>query len=128
MTRTRTAARTEFLTDVLITAVEGGINYWAQVSDYDPDAGTVTVWELDGNDDGSDRPFVVTLDTIAKGIGVLKRDGKLPPEEQRFPGVRQGYWLQFWLADRTNSEDGDYDAGIADAVLQAGIFDDLIYG
>ena len=31
---TRTKERSEFLTDVLVTAVEGGIGYWAEAKDY----------------------------------------------------------------------------------------------
>lgn len=37
--------------DIIITAVEGGIGYWADVIDYSPSAGTVTVLEL--NESGS---------------------------------------------------------------------------
>lgn len=122
----RSPKRTEFLKDVLITAVEGGINYWAQVSNYDPDAGTVTVWESeeairDGGDIYPDTysPHRVTIDTIAHGIAVLL--------EQRKGHDPKNYWHQFVIANRTNSEDGDYDAGIADDILQAGIFGSVVY-
>lgn len=120
----RTDKRTEFLSDVLVTAVEGGINYWASVSEYDPDAGTVRVheWHPDTGEteDGYAKEGVlVTLDDIARGIGVLRRDDKLP---------LTGYWHDFWKADRTNGEDGDYDAGHADCVVQAAIFGEVVYG
>lgn len=37
----------EELNDILITAVEGGINYWAFVADYRPNNGMVSVAEDD---------------------------------------------------------------------------------
>lgn len=39
----------EFLKDVLITALEGGIGYWSACSEYKPDAGYAVIHEL--NDD-----------------------------------------------------------------------------
>lgn len=121
----RTPEREQFLKDVLITAVEGGINYWAAVSEYEPEKGTVTVWE-DVDDDGTfGKAHLVTIDTIAHGIQVLttgENAGKA------FCMGSAEYWKQFLLANRTNSEDGDYDADIADNVLQAGLFDSIVYG
>lgn len=127
----KTPERIQFLSDVLITAVEGGINYWTQVSGYDPDNGDpelrgVTVWpDLDDFEDGQLQTNVpgggirVTLETLAKGIGILDRDTE---------HYHHGYWMQFWLANRTNGDDGDYDAGIADCILQAGVFGEVVYG
>jgi hypothetical protein len=125
----RSPERIQFLKDVLITAVEGGINYWGAVADYDPDAGTVTVYEMEEGkwDDATGYveypndyiPSRVTIDTIAKGIGILL--------EQRKDHDPKSYWHQFVIANRTNSEDGDYDAGQADDILQAGLFGSVVY-
>lgn len=120
-TRQRSEARTEFLTYVLVTAVEGGINYWASVSGYHPEDADPSRIGVTVHDELSDDAYRVTLDTIAKGISVLK-------DKDKFPFAHRGYWLQFWLADRTNGDDGDYDAGIADCILQAGLFGEVVYG
>lgn len=113
----RTPERAQFLRDVLTTAVEGGINYWAQVGDYAPDEGTVTVYESEEDD----KPHAVTIETIAKGIGVAREKGLASLSGP-------DYVAQFWLADRTNSERGDYDADIADSILQLGLFGQITYG
>lgn len=122
---TRTEAREQFLKDILITAVEGGINYWSAVSDYDPDNGTVKVHEFEpdtGETDGNGyavEGMVVDLDVIAKGIGVLDKKGE---------NWKSGYWAEFWRANRTNGEQGDYDAGTADCIVQAALFGEVVYG
>lgn len=121
----RSEAREQFLKDVLITAVEGGINYWSAVSDYDPDAGTVKVHEYEPDEGETDQwgyaevGVTVDLDSIAKGIGVLNGKGE---------AWRTGYWAEFWRANRTNGEDGDYDAEIADVIVQTALFGEVVYG
>jgi hypothetical protein len=124
----RTPEREQFLKDVLITAVEGGINYWSAVSEYDPDNGTVRVHEYHPDTGETENGYakegvLVTLDTIAKGIGVIERDSV----RFRFAHVG-GYWGEFWKANRTNGENGDYDAGIADCIVQAALFGEVVYG
>lgn len=129
----RSPEREQFLANILTTAVEGGINYWAAVSEYRHEyckppvtiaETSVKVHEFEPEEGETDENgyaeegVLVTIDTIAKGIGVLAKS----------TGYHAGYWKEFWLANRTNSEDGDYDAGIADSILQAGIFGEVIYG
>ena len=125
----RTEKRVEFLTDVLITAVEGGINYWALVADYvpegEPEKRGVTLWETEDDPEGNGEGVRVTLDTIASGIAKIRanKEGKFD-----FAHAHNSYWVQFWVANRTNGDDGDYDAGIADCILQAGLFGEVVYG
>lgn len=126
---TRTAERAQFLTDILTTAVEGGINYWATIVTYKwvdlpPAQYHVDLYETEEaeeieNDDDI-KVFHVDIDVIAKGIGIL-----LETRKDRGP---EDYWAQFKLANRTNSEDGDYDADVADCILQAGLFGEVVYG
>lgn len=127
MSRPRTDKRKEFLTDILTTAVEGGINYWARVVKYkwDPDGGTalgeayVDIYETEEAYDKKPEDIEihhVDIDVIAKGIGVLRaKHAHYPPKA-------------FWEANSSNGEEGDYDAGDADAILQAGIFGEVVYG
>lgn len=130
----RTAEREEFLSDVLSTAIEGGINDWAYVTEYkwegmdnrDHYAKIVDgEWNADGDPD-SEPEFpesVINIDLIAKGIGVIKGFDYQP----NYFGDGGAYWRQFLLADRTNGEDGDYDAIVADWIVQAGLFGEIRY-
>lgn len=136
----RSAERAEFLADILTTAVEGGINDWAAVSKYkwqdldhadyfaivhevDPDEG------IEENDNGyAIRGLRLDIDVIAKGIGVIKSWKKEKDFEPNYFGDGGAYWREFLLADRTNGEDGDYDAIVADWIVQAGLFGEIVYG
>jgi hypothetical protein len=93
------------LQGLLITAVEGGIGYWAQVRAYRPDAGTVEV--RDAEEQGA-RWRRVTVQTLLRGLDVCAKE---------YPRI-----TATWLQDRIG------DAGIADSILQAGLFGDLVYG
>lgn len=133
MTR-RSDKRAEFLASVMTTAIEGGISYWAEVGNYrwgfsdlgksdgsklveDEQAfANATVW--DGEDDEA-KPVEVDIETIAKGIRLVS-DGKVSISNDRRANVM--------LANRTNGDDGDIDADIADCILQAGMFGEVVYG
>lgn len=114
----RSEARTEYLKDFLLTAMQG-CDYWCDVTDYDYDAGTGTLV------DDEDVEHSFSLDTIAHGIQVLTTGENA---KRSFTMSGADYWKQFKLSNRTNGEDGDYDADIADNVLQAGLFGKVIYG
>lgn len=122
---TKSDKRLEFLTDVLTTAIEGGINYWGGVSEYkwDVPLGTAYAVVHENEDSGEgvipEDGYRVDLDVIARGIGVLLEQYKDRP--------KTSYWWQFVKANRTNGEDGDYDADVADQILQAGIYKSVIF-
>lgn len=126
----RSDARTEFLSDVMTTAVEGGINHWASVSEYRWDrdkhaADAIGVTIHDDSDEGDDfESKRITLDDIASAIAKIRAN-----KDDAFAFAHSGgYWVQFWLADRTNGEDGDYDAGIADTIVQVAVHGEVVYG
>lgn len=112
--------RKEFLADVLTTAVEGGINYWAMVSNYNYDTPAetrVTVHELD--DDGNPSGYVdITITEIARAIqSVLITDTSLPSHVRST--IRE-----------TNAENdaGDIDAELADVIMQFAVLGRITYG
>jgi hypothetical protein len=129
----RSDERANFLANTLSTACEGGISYWASVGDYDwgfPDMGhsdgrpwlageqayvTAKVWEDDSEDV---TPFDVDLETIAKGWGLFMDK----------TWERDYFQTDAKLANRTNGEDGDVDAEVADVVLQLALFGEVVYG
>jgi hypothetical protein len=128
--RPRSAERTEFLSGVLSTALEGGVGYWSvadaieRVGDYpngDWEYASVTLTENgDGDNWCSQRDeecqgHQVDLDTIARGIaGLLGRDPR--------------YRHHKLLAEANRENDAcDIDSDIADDIVQYGIFGSLVY-
>lgn len=107
----RNDKREEFLDDVLTTAVEGGVQYWCMVRQGEGDA-----YLLIDHEDG--QRHKVNIETIARGWGLYKGES--------ISG--QDYGKQAMLANQTNGEDGDYDADVADIVLQLGLFGKVVYG
>lgn len=118
----RTPQRLQFLQDVLTTAIEGGVNYWATVTEYRWEHLPVgDAFAVLFDTEGDNEKHRVDVDVVAKGIGVLTgaRTG------DRWKGT---YWQQFVAANRTNGDQGDYDADIADQIVQAGLFGEVVYG
>ena len=110
----RTVERVEFLVDVLITAIEGGIGYWAGILAYDPDKGTATIRE-----DETNKTYDLTIETIAKGIGRVKAKGFVVADS-----------ILSWIKedDRENGGAGTIDAIAADVIVQAALFGEIVYG
>lgn len=120
MTRKRSPEREQFLNDLLVTAIEGGIDYWAWIIDAEQThdkQGRVTGYKsatIREKEDG-DQTYTITIDTMSTGINrLLKRCG---------PGVA----TQLREANRTNGEAGDFDALDADQIVQHAIFDKSVY-
>lgn len=134
MSRQRSAERTEFLSDIIITAVEGGIGHWSVCSQYqvaeegelhgivgkvevaDPST-RATIWESEEYNDAPDD-LHITLDLIAHGIQKVKNP--LFSINSRLAAmIRQ--------ADSENDA-GMIDAEAADVIVQAGLFGKIVYG
>ncbi|QFG04564.1 hypothetical protein SEA_JEEVES_89 [Mycobacterium phage Jeeves] len=145
----RSEDRKQFLFDVFVTALEGGIGYWSAASKYhiwlDAEAGKedidgfFAVIEIQDDDtDPDEEPTEYRIDAavIARGIGLFEKYalGKIDglgneiPEHAQNPVGEGHYWRQFLLANRTNGEDGDYDADVADIIVQFGVFGEAVYG
>lgn len=92
-------------TDMLITAVEGGINYWASVEDYSPEGhkrfATVTPFDDEGT-------FTVTAGDMRAAV---KRVLELYPNSVAARDIRND----------------DIDAGAADLIFQVACFGRGIY-
>ena len=139
-TRERKPERIEFLADVIITAAEGGIGYWSQVSVYkwwDPDleGGTaehtegqqnaymVVHEQADGDQDDDLDPELkvafIGVDDIARALGILRKG----PVE----GISDEARRLISGADRENDA-GSLDAGDADSIVQVAMFGKVVYG
>jgi hypothetical protein len=143
--RQRSEERKAFLHGVFTTALEGGIGYWSAATAYRWSKPTgrhgSSVEDLDGfyavirsndEEDGwgvkgieDNAELRIDADVIARGLSLMRKrhsDGKL--------GSISGhdYHKQWIAADRTNGDDGDYDADMADQVVQLGLFGEVVFG
>lgn len=107
----------DLLMGALTTAVEGGINYWAMVSNVtrDEEDWVTSVVVRDAEDE--DEPaYTVTLETIAVGIGRIL-NGDLVNDT-----------IYGYILDAVRGDDGGcIDADAADCIVQVGIFGKLTY-
>ena len=121
--------REQFLSDVLTTAVEGGINYWAAVSKYhftdvngNDVPATVTVHEMDDELGGYKEPGVpITTKEIGRAISRIM-DTK---DEIKYLGNHQRG--EIFTASMDNDA-GDIDADLADTVMQIAVLGEVVYG
>ncbi len=115
--------RRQWLQDVFVTALEGGIGYWSECEEYH--------WDVD-LDDPTDGFFAVVYDIEDENARYVITEGTidLGLERLREGKVGLGAYLlgPLMVADLTNGQEGDIDADGADAVVQAGLFGELVYG
>lgn len=107
----------QLASDVIITAVEGGIGYWAYVRDYkwdldDAGATRVDVREMDNRDSDWE---VVTVERMAETLEALK-----PSDSRRL--------FLAWAHAKCGEDEFDYDADDADVAMQICVLKEVIYG
>jgi hypothetical protein len=105
--------------DIITTAIEGGLNYWAGVTAYrweDQPAEVGTVAMIVDNEDEAHPEFVVDREVVRKGWALLYT----------------AEWLHLFnhYGEINLFEDGeiDVDANGADNIVQLGVFGTVIYG
>jgi hypothetical protein len=152
----RSDARQDFLHDVFVIGLEGGIGYWSVATRYRcksvskfqavllPNGETTTeagvpawgVW--DDTDPLETAPLAVDADVIARGLGLYRMwaageidymGNPIAPEDRAGVNRRSSeVFKQVLLADRTNYREGDLDAGDADTIIQFGVFGKAVFG
>ena len=132
---TTRADRAQFLTDILTTAVEGGITYWAAVTEYrwwSPtldggtaahDDGIATGYATITDAEGEGRCYRVTTDTIAAALRTINAGplGGLDEKTRRLIVAN----------DHANGDAEHFDvidADSADVIVQVACFGDVVYG
>lgn len=137
MPATRSAERTEFLTDVFTTAMEGGVSYWASVLEYrhneSPRAVLVRTEELVLDDEtmswvpGPDaEELIVDLEVVARGINrIANGEIEYLPEAHRALIAAASRENDMMPAD---GQHGDIDAGVAEHIVQAALFGAIVHG
>lgn len=114
------SSREQFLDDVVTTALEGGIGYWSVCSAYEwdgvPARAQIQEMDYDGEPDG---PLMeVDRALIRKGIKEILAG------ESNVNATTVAYVQE---ANKYNDA-GDVDADVADAIVQVGLFGNLVYG
>lgn len=100
--------------DILTTAREGGIDYWADTRHTKRNAqGDVISFDVVDNEDYEAEWAMVDSDTIVKGITLLLNGNK-----EHHTALR---------CELLKGEDGDYDADDADVIVQYGLFGELVF-
>lgn len=133
----------EFTHDVFVTACEGGINYWADVSNYyhkdSPHVdfhGWSAVLRVD-DEDGNNSFSIYTLNqqTIEAGIHRLIHHFKTSqPESYSHPLIQSmvdEVGFELYKADKTDDYERPssmHDIEWADIIVQYGLFGELVYG
>lgn len=119
----RSPAREQFLSDVLVTAIEhagygfpGIVEYKPEPDDKPADSYAV----IHNRYEESSETWKVDIDTIAKGFGVIRKTYRGQPDTA-------GWLRDVILADRTNGDDGDIDVVGALLVLECAIFGKATY-
>ena len=137
-------SETDIRHDVFVTAIEGGIQYWAQVVEYkhsieDWYANVIDLGSLDANDQevalAENDWHRVDRDVITEGMKVLAGETDLYREEHRIHPRSEHAKLSFALATVVATGFtmfGDFedmlDASTADIIVQAGVLGEAIYG
>lgn len=109
------------LSDVLCTAFEGGINYWCNAVKVKDKTSSYMCFEVTERYDNSlDEAFLGVLNnlTIRRGVRLIL-DGTVKVSPTILGDLRK--------AVRENYA-GYVDSEVADCIVQAGLFDELVYG
>ena len=123
--------RERFYIDILITAVEGGVNYWATVNGYrwsDGNGKQIANTRAVLIEDTEGEPkHVLNLATIAKGMSLLHKGGGFSKNKKV---ETPEWWVKKWRTAYRDCATGDwdFDACDADVVVQAGLFGEVVYG
>lgn len=114
-TSVRSAAHDQNLRDIMTTAIEGGINYWAKTRDILRDPKTLEVLAFDCRDaeDHNAEWRTVTFDSLDAAIAKII-DGNMSEAKQLL-----GYKHEDWSGA---------DASAADVAVQVAAFDGVLFG
>jgi hypothetical protein len=133
---TKMSKRAIFLSDIIVTALEGGIGYWSQCSKYDhgyngegldeegrtPAVAVVHEMEDEGWGRYSKEALTIDNKLVAKAFKAIMSKDEIAHASE---GWRKRMTKAYWDVD-----DGvcDIDSGDADCIVQIGLFGEVRYG
>lgn len=122
-----TPERDQFLWDIFVTAIEGGITYWARIDKYHHSHGgsIIDTPDLEGFsarifDTESEKYHDIHRATIKRGLKRFHAKGN--------PLVNATMLGEILSADTLDGTGEILDASAADCIVQAGLFGEVIYG
>ena len=115
--------QTDFLSCVLVTAVEGGIGYWAEVRNYhwteDTNHNLLSASaEIKIEDTNESEWQTLNLDVIRNGIEKIQNNEVNINRDM----------LKSIVAGNITNDAGEIDSDGADCIVQAALFGEIIYG
>lgn len=135
--------RTEERLQTLGYLLSDGVYYdWFHVAKLDDEACTAVIYTQDDDEEFTVQ-HMIGPDDVARGLRMVREyfngerelyNGqwdfyrKQNPDWTPTKGSTDSYLYQLILFDRTNGEEGDYDANTADMVMQYAIFGEVRYG
>jgi hypothetical protein len=130
---TRSDERIEFLADILVTAVEGGTDYWSEIKDYVSPAEDarrmytrVSIREMFESGETETIWYDVTIESIARGIArILDRDN---PVKVEGGGTIHNDYIKMIAGANHINDACDIDASLADLIMQAAVLGVIRYG
>ena len=125
MSKAKTDSRKQFLFDVFVTALEGGIGYWAVAEEYhhskedkeDLEGFFAKVSDCEGNTFPDN--LRIDKDVIVKGLNKIVNDNDLKISETIRERIKE--------SNRLNDA-GLIDADDADCIVQVGLLGELVFG
>lgn len=121
MTTERTTERTWFLNDVIVAAVEHGIGYWADVTDYrwaEDEFNNITYASAQVKPEEKEDWCELTLDVVERGIETIL-SGTVKTNPQLFKDIALG---------SVQNDAGKIDAEGADCIVQVALLGQIVYG
>jgi len=113
----------QFLEDVIVIALEGGSNYWIEcikVKDFEnSNPKNVPLSEWIFNQLKNDKIIVIYLEHDQRAYLTMRK--------LKY-GIKKYFSDSSKLIGGLTLDAGDYDADMADCVLQYAVFDELVYG
>lgn len=118
--------------DIFVTALEGGINYWASCSAYkwslpdgsaDPEGFFADI--IDCVVEGRQHPLTQEVEAWRIDIDTIRRGLELAPTAKVYWSITPPPTLR---AIEAGEEWEDFDAGDADMIVQLGLFGEVRYG
>lgn len=117
---TKMTVTTQDIDDIMVAALEGGINYWCNAAEVVGDylgefasdqisrGGMLRLYDAESND-----VYNLTLDGVLRGI----------------QKAYEGHWFsEYGWCDGNTIDACQVDADVADAIVQLALFDDVIFG
>lgn len=117
----------EFLSDIVVTAVEGGISYWCDIIKYETGENPAHTKALIEEED--EEPKTIDIQVIINGINKMLENP--PVNKSKSTAIATYYQVFCWLTDALKDPKENnvmIDADVADTVVQFGLFGELRYG